>query len=267
MDNNLPKIIWFLWLQGLGEAPLVVRKCYDSWLKHNPNWPIIFLDENNIADHIDLKRNDGVTDQAFSDILRINLLAKHGGVWVDGTCFCTKPLDEWLPEYMNTGFFAFERPGPDRMISSWFIAAAKYNYIIATYKNKVNTYWAGNPGMAFFESSRWYFLNKRLQRRGAQVWFSHFVYKLLKVYPYFWFHYLFEHIYLRGSQFRAMWDDTPKLSADGPHKLQTMGLFNQLNEIAKAEIDNKKSPVYKLTWKYEATAYKEGTVLDYLLNQ
>jgi hypothetical protein len=106
-----------------------------------------------------------------------------------------------------------------------------------------------------------------MQRRGAQVWFSHFVYKLLKVYPYFWFHYLFENIYLRDSQFRAMWDDTPKWSADGPHKLQTMGLFNQVDEIAKDEIGNKKSPIYKLTWKYEATAYKEGTVLDYLLNQ
>lgn len=266
MENNLPEIIWFLWLQGLDNAPLVVGKCYDSWLKHNPNWQLILLDENNIADHIDLKRNNGVTDQAFSDILRINILAKHGGVWVDATCFCTNPLDEWLPGHMATGFFAFERPGPDRMISSWFMAAAKYNYIIATYKNKVNAYWAENPGMTFFESSRWYFLNKRLQRCGPQVWFSHLVYKVLKVYPYFWFHYLFEHIYLRDSQFRAMWDDTPKLSADGPHKLQFMGLFNQLNEIAKDEVDNKKSPVYKLTWKYDVAAHKEGTLLDYLLN-
>jgi hypothetical protein len=266
LDNNLPKIIWFLWLQGMADAPLVVRKCHDSWLKHNPDWQFNFLDADNIADHIDLKQDD-ITNQSFSDILRINLLAKYGGVWVDATCFCTKPLDEWLPEYMKTGFFAFSRPGPDRMISSWFIASNKYNYITITYKAKVNAYWSENRGLTSFESSRWCFLNKRLQKRSNQVWFSTLIYGLLKVYPYFWFHYLFENIYLSDKQFKEMWDDTPKFSADKPHKLQISGLFESLSKEIKDEIDNKISPVYKLTWKYESSAYKEDSVLAYLLNK
>jgi hypothetical protein len=265
LNSNLPKIIWFLWLQGLTKAPLVVHKCHDSWLKHNPGWQLIFLDTNNLSDHIDLKQGD-ITDQSFSDILRINLLAKYGGVWVDATCYCTKPLDEWLPEYMGTGFFAFNRPGPDRMISSWFIASNKYNYMTTAYKNKVNAYWDENPRISFFESSRWYFLNKRLQRKGTQIWFNSMVTKLLRVYPYFWFHYLFEYIYIRDNQFREMWGSTPKISADIPHRLQTIGLFNPLNKEIKAEIDHKISPVYKLTWKYKASAYKEDTVMDYLFN-
>jgi Capsular polysaccharide synthesis protein len=266
LDNNPPKIIWLLWLQGLADAPLVVRKCYDSWLKHNPGWQFNFLDADNIADHIDLKQA-AITNQSFSDILRINLLAKYGGVWVDATCFCTTPLDEWLPRYIKTGFFAFDRPGPDRMISSWFLASNKYNYITLTYKTKVNAYWSENPGLISFESSRWHFLNKRLQRRSNQVWFSTFVYGLLKVYPYFWFHYLFENIYLNDKQFKEMWDDTPKCSADIPHKLQISGLFDPLSKEIKDEIDQKVSPVYKLTWKYESSEYKEDSVLAYLLNK
>ncbi len=265
MDNHLPKIVWFLWLQGYDKAPLVVRKCYDSWLKNNPGWQVIFLDEHNISDYIGLQKTDNMTNQASSDILRINLLAKHGGVWVDATSFCTRPLDEWLYKYLDTGFFAFERPAPDRMIASWFIASAKYNYITNTYKNKVNGYWDENPGMRFIESSQWRFLNKRLNKLGPQVWFSTTVCTLLKVYPYFWFHYLFENIYLRDNQFKAMWDSTPKLSADTPHRLQNIGLFARLDDQTKAEIDNKISPVYKLTWKFAAEACKEGTVLDYLL--
>ena len=264
MNSDLPKVIWFLWLQGYDAAPLVVRKCHESWLRHNPEWQVIFLDENNIPDYISLKRVEA-TKQAFSDILRINLLAKYGGVWVDATCFCTRPLDEWLPEYMDSGFFAFNRPGPDRMISSWFIASVKYNYIAATYKNKVNAYWDENPGMIFFESSRWYFLNKYLSKRSTQVWFSGFVARMLRVYPYFWFHYLFEYIYLQDNQFREMWDDTPEFSADIPHQLQFIGLLNELDKETKAEIDNKKSPVYKLTWKFDTAGYKPGTILDYLL--
>lgn len=255
-----------MWLQGLDNAPLVVRKCYQSWQKHNAGWHPVFLDENNISDYITLK-NTGVLQQAFSDIVRINLLAKYGGVWVDATCFCNRPLDEWLAEQMSTGFFAFNRPAPDRMISSWFIASAKYNYITVTYKSNVNAYWAENSEMVFFETSAWKFLKNILQRRPAQIWFNHFASKLLKVYPYFWFHYLFEHIYLKDGQFKEQWDDTPKLSADGPHKLQTIGLFNPLSEAAKQEIDQKKSPVYKLTWKYDESAYKQGTIMYYLLQK
>jgi hypothetical protein len=265
LDNQLPKIIWLLWLQGHDKAPLVVRKCYGSWVKNNPGWQVIFLDEHNISDHTEIKKDGNMTDQAFSDILRINLLAKYGGIWADATSFCTKPLDSWLDKYLNTGFFAFERPGADRMISSWFIASSRYNYITNTYKNKVNAYWHENPGMNFIESSQWRFLNRLISNRGPQAWFNTTVTKVLKVYPYFWFHYLFENIYLRDNQFREMWDGTIKLSADVPHQLQTTGLFNMLDDKTKAQIDNKISPVYKLTWKFETDACKEGTVLDYLL--
>jgi hypothetical protein len=266
LDSDLPKIIWFMWLQGLDKAPLVVHKCYDSWVKHNPGWQVIFLDAGNIADHIDLKQGD-ITKQAYSDVLRVNLLAKYGGIWADATCYCNKSLDEWLPAYMGAGFFAFNRPGPDRMISSWFFAADQNNYMINAYKDRVNAYWNENPQLSFFESSKWFFLNKRLQRRGPQVWFSRFVLKMLKVYPYFWFHYLFENIYLKDSRFREIWDNTAKISADIPHRLQFVGLFTPVNDEIKTEIDHATAPVYKLTWKYEASEYKKDSVIDYLLSK
>ena len=59
--------------------------------------------------------------EAFADQIRIEILHLHGGVWADATTICAKPLDEWLPERMGTGFFAFERPAQDRMIASWFL--------------------------------------------------------------------------------------------------------------------------------------------------
>src|SRR5258708_33388555 len=109
---------------------------------------------------------------------------------------------------MASGFFAFDRPGPDRMISSWFIATEKNNYITQTYKNKVEAYWNQNPGLVSIETSRWKFLQKCLDKKGSQIWFSSFVTKVLKVYPYFWFHYLFENIYLRDQEFRQLCDST-----------------------------------------------------------
>jgi len=266
LDNTLPKKIWFLWLQGIENAPLLVRKCYASWVKRNPGWEVVVLDENNIGRYLP-QQFSGITKQALSDVLRINLLAAHGGVWVDATCFCVQPLDEWLYDNMPYGFFAFDSPGPDRMISSWFIAAEKYNYICSTYRNKVNLYWAENPDIRFIDDAKWHKFKRRLEKMNRQIWFSKLTTKILKVYPYFWFHFLFEQIYLHDENFKAMWDATPKLSADIPHTLLFAGIYSPLNEELKAHIDAKASPVYKLSWKENIPEGLDGTVAGYLFDQ
>lgn len=263
--DNLPRTIWFLWLQGIDKAPLVVQKCYASWLRHNPGWDVVLLDETTIKDYISLKPY-AVTQQAYSDILRINLLAKYGGIWVDATCYCNKPLDEWLYDYMGSGFFAFERPFKDRMIASWFIASETNNYITLIYQKAVNQYWDNNQNLTSFETSRWLFLKRKFERRNPQLWFNPVVTKLLKVYPYFWFHYLFEKIYLKDKKVKKLWDKAPQISADVPHELFFKGYVTPIDEETREHIDNKVSPVYKLTWKYDLAAYKEGTILYYLLN-
>lgn len=265
IDNYPPQIIWFLWLQGLNNAPFVVTRCYESWVKHNPGWQIIFLDETTIKDYTSLEFKQ-ITKQAFSDILRINLLAQYGGVWADATCFCAKPLDSWLPDHVKSGFFAFERPGPDRMISSWFIASAVSNHITSTLRELVLNYWRNNKGMILAENSKWKFLNKYLPSLGTQIWFRPFVTKVLRIHPYFWFHYLFQKNYLKDNKVKQQWDNIPKISADIPHSLQFAGLFNPLTDSIRANIDNKLSPCYKLMWNYRASDLKEGTVMDYLLN-
>lgn len=264
-NSNLPKIIWILWLQGLDKAPIEVKKCYESWVRHHPDWEVVFLDENDIAKYITLPGRQ-VAKYVVSEILRINLLAKYGGVWVDATCYCMKPLDEWLPEYMDAGFFAFERPGPDRMLSSWFLASAKYNYITNAWQNRVNTFWKENPALRLIKDTRWNFIYKKLKNANPQIWFNSLFTKILKVHPYFWFHYSFEYIYLRDASFSEAWDSVPKFSADIPHSLQFAGLFTPVTEEIKQEIAQKKSPIYKLTWKYKPEELQPGTVMDYLLN-
>lgn len=266
MNTPLPKTIWFLWLQGIDNAPPVVKRCHETWVRHNPGWNIILLDEGNIAEHINIRPRQ-VSKQAFSDILRISLLAKHGGVWVDATCFCMQPLDDWLPRYFTTGFFAFNRPAPDRMISSWFIAAGKYNFIANAYQKTVEAYWDDNPALKPVKSWVTRFFNDYLQNQDTQLWFSALATKVLKVYPYFWFHFLFEHLYKRDINFKEVWDDTPKFSAEMPNRFKlTASLFEPLNADLKTEIDNKIAPLYKLTWKFELGMDKPGTVMDYFLN-
>lgn len=77
-----------------------------------------------------------------SDLVRLDLLARHGGVWGDATCYCAVPLDSWLPAATSSGFFAF-RCGPrgDRHIASWFLAASPSNAIILSMYEMMLPYW------------------------------------------------------------------------------------------------------------------------------
>ena len=83
---------------------------------------------------------------------------------------------------------------------------------------------------------------------------------------YFWFHYLFGNLYNSDIKFKKIWDSVPKISADGPHYIQHQGLLNKVSDKVKNHIDKVKTPLYKLSYKYEIKKYNENCNLSYLLN-
>ena len=157
MKNGIPKKIWFLWLQGKNNMPEIIRNCYNSWERHNLNWEIHFLDNKNLNTYLDIKllNLDKISKQAISDIIRINLLKKYGGVWVDATTFCNFPLDEWINEYAENDFFAFESPKKKpTLISSWFLISSKNSYITNKYCEATNKFWNDNPKLILINKIR-----------------------------------------------------------------------------------------------------------------
>lgn len=275
-QNTLSKKIWFLWIQGKEDMPLVVQKCYESWCKHNPDWKINFLNLEEAIELTSLRsvlydRESKIPNVVISELVRINLLAVHGGVWVDATCFCQIPLNDWLPQVANKGFFAFHRPGEDRRISSWFLAGLPDNPIIQAYAQEANRFWTDNKRIQWREDKP--FLNKVLRklkvdrylRRNPHTWYHPFFVKFLKIRPYYWFHYLFEKLYRDQSGFKSLWDEVPKVSADIPHRVWNDGLFSELNPNIRRAIDDKRDPLYKLTWKYEKYQLEQKSNLSYLL--
>ncbi|MEM9823671.1 MAG: capsular polysaccharide synthesis protein, partial [Bacteroidota bacterium] len=85
--------------------------------------------------------------------------------------------------------------------------------------------------------------------------------------PYFWFFYLFEKLYHQNKVFQTIWDQTPKFSADIPHKIQHFGIFAPLDEAIKKDIDQAVDPLYKLTFKFDQEKLKAGSTLHYLLSK
>lgn len=98
MPNNLP--IWVFWYQGYDSMPELVRICFQSVLDNNNGKNVILVTKDNVNDyivfpeHVTEKFEKGlITLTHYSDLLRLGLLAKHGGLWADATILVTKPID------------------------------------------------------------------------------------------------------------------------------------------------------------------------------
>lgn len=227
-----------LWLQGWERAPRLVRACRRSWEILNPAWTIRALDRfsaQNFIDDPEARAVFNALDQppeACSDRIRIALLEKHGGVWVDATAYCLRPLDDWLFDVLASGFFGFDRPTSDRLISSWFLAAPPGHYITRRWLELTLDYW-----------------RERTSRHD-----------------YFWFHNLFGDECRNNPGFRAMYDQIPKISADGPHYYvpQATKLWAPATEKDVHLITQPTLPLLKLAHKLPSEDYPAASVAEYV---
>ncbi|QAA21557.1 glycosyltransferase family 32 protein [Sporolactobacillus terrae] len=94
----IPKIIHYIWIGGK-EKPKKVLDCIESWKQiltgyeikewNEHNWPI---DSNRFAHESFLKRK-----YAFvSDVIRLDVLAKYGGIYLDSDVLVHKNFDSFL---------------------------------------------------------------------------------------------------------------------------------------------------------------------------
>jgi hypothetical protein len=142
--------IWMCWFQGINDKkiPPLNKKCINKWIELNQKqWNINILSFENIESYVPEffqildGKNLSLTKQ--SDLLRILLLEKYGGVWVDASVYPIKPLSEFIHILLNnTQFFAYRflprsicvKSG-NREISSWFLIADEINhYLISVWK-------------------------------------------------------------------------------------------------------------------------------------
>jgi len=272
--QHVPKFIWMMWLNGLEEWPDIVRACISSWQRRHPDWNVRVITRQNLHEYLDIEKLTGksVDDLSIivlSDVIRVNLLATYGGVWSDATCYCAKPLNEWLPECMPSGFFAFRRPGPDRELSNWFLAAQPDNLLIRRFRDRVNAYWREHDLTSdrYPMLIRW--MNSIFNRNQATTrwWFSWLVMNVLKVHPYFWNHYLFAYLLRRDPDCRSIWEATPDFPASIPHVLQEgKGLLKPMPAEVRGLIDRAGSPVFKLSWKFQPREVEPESPIDYIIN-
>ncbi|WP_434353973.1 capsular polysaccharide synthesis protein [Psychrobacter sp. HD31] len=220
IEQNLP--IWQLWLQGKDNAPELIKNCFQSVEKHCPKRDIQVLTADNIYDYIQLpdyvidKYNRSLISHThFSDIVRVCLLCKYGGTWIDGTVLLTDQIEKKIED---AEFFCFSSPQDSinyrlHLISSWFIHSQKQHPFLLNVKESLFEYWKNEN----------------------------------KLIDYFTFHLTFRNMIDASNELQRNWNDLYHLTNDTPH------LFNKrLKErFIKEDFDSilTKSNIHKLTHK------------------
>ena len=218
--TTLPKILWLYWHQGEDQAPKLVAQCLQTWRDLNPNWDVRVLDGATVREHVcvdDLPSN--ISLQALSDVIRLRLLRRYGGVWVDATAYCVRPLNDWLPPLMTSGFFAFTLPASDRLIGSWFLAACEDSPLIESWESAASRYW-------------------HVRRRTD---------------AYYWVHYLFEFVTFQNPIADCIWSATPSVDSQNCwrvfHVLLTQQSIEDYRDMA-LEALAKGAPFQRLSHKH-----------------
>ena len=151
-NRNVNKI-WVCWLQGIHNAPEIVKKCINSQRQISGK-TLTLLNKNNILDYVDINENimqkwkkGLITNTHFSDIIRTEILVKYGGLWLDATVLVTNNV---IPDYIEKSelfFYQNLKPGYNGhslKVSSWLISAKPENPILVKTRELLNEYWKYN---------------------------------------------------------------------------------------------------------------------------
>lgn len=129
---TIPKIIWTYW--HTVPEPHFIRQCLGNWRHFAPDHEVRSIHQGNIAEWLGA---DSITDfftqlPPFrqADWLRLQLLSKHGGIWIDASTLLTQSLD-WVhtlqaergSEYIGFYIDRFTTRPDQPIVENWFMAA------------------------------------------------------------------------------------------------------------------------------------------------
>lgn len=218
-EPNAP--IWFYWMQGEKNMPPIPRLCLNSLRKHANGHPVIFLDADNVNRYVNMPYSilrayqSGKIKQAhYADIIRILLLAQHGGLWMDTTLLVTQDLPESI----------FQMP-------FYSIKTKEYGYFVSRCR------WA------VFCLAGW---KHNILFEKLSECFTCYFNKTDVMIDYFMFDQLIDMLYNEHKEIRNMIDKVPYSNPD-VHSMNRL-LLDDFDEGIYEQI-TEKTYLFKLNWK------------------
>ena len=179
LKHEHSKVIWWCWLQGKEQAPQIVNACLNSLMREfkgssvqevqglSDGYEIKVIDAENWKEYVELPdyivkkwEKKQIPPALFSDLLRLELLIKYGGTWIDSTVLCTRfkgfeslssssgstssPSVQEFKKYLEADLFLFQYTKQGSIpvsISNWFISACSNNEVLMAVREMLYAYW------------------------------------------------------------------------------------------------------------------------------
>ena len=149
------KKVWVCWLQGFEKAPEIVKVCQQSLKRHLTDREIIQLTYENYTDYVTLPEyivkkyeKKQIPPALFADLLRLEVLIRYGGTWMDASILCTgftKPNVQKAKKCLDANLFMFQalRKGDKTFYgtSNWFITACTNSRPLMVLRDVLCQYW------------------------------------------------------------------------------------------------------------------------------
>ncbi len=250
--------VWQMWWQGEEQAPEFVKKCLNSVKNFYPNR--ILITEKNYKDYVTLPKfiEEKVSKKIislthFSDIIRVLLLCKYGGTWVDSTCFLTDKIPDSI---LKQDVFYFKSP-------AWYQSAS----VLST-ELLCKTINSPKCTGSIYSGSSWFISGKQnnilltsIKKILVEFWKNEDI-----ITDYYLFHLLLSLIIIDNEECRRSYENMPGLSSQNPHLLQ-FSLADNYSESLLEEI-KKLSFIHKLTYKnLDKAKRNKNSFYNYLINK
>jgi len=144
--------IWICWFQGLDQAPDLVKACVESVRRNLPDREIVVITNENMHDYVQFpdfieeKLKKGMFSLThFSDLLRVELLCRYGGMWIDSTVLCTSgEFGAYIKDLPLFNYVREDLTRKDRhptLGPSWLISATSNQPILLLTRKLLYAYW------------------------------------------------------------------------------------------------------------------------------
>ena len=151
--ENAP--VFVCWWDGIDSAPILVKRCIRSIRENSNGHPVHFIDKYNYHEYVEIptfilkKAEMGIMGLAnLADYLRVSLIAKYGGIWIDATILAVKQIPD---TYFKFPVFSIkDQRNEDSLYiaqsrwSTFFIGGMKGNVFFEFLKEAFEEYWSKN---------------------------------------------------------------------------------------------------------------------------
>ncbi len=126
--TGMPKLVWMYWDKGLDHLEELSKNnppnryaadfsCVTAMMEMNPTWNVVVLNEDSAKEYAPIFASVMCNETLYrmllpalkGDLLRLELLSRYGGIYVDTSICPLKPFDNFITEWVGketNGFYA-----------------------------------------------------------------------------------------------------------------------------------------------------------------